>query len=103
MLLGMKRYMLRYILVIAVALSLSSCGTRPPRHAKFLERDLVTTGYCKCKQCCNWKRTWYGKPVVASGPDKGNPKRVGITASGFKAKRGTIAADTQIYPFGTIM
>ena len=26
-----------------------------------------------------------------------------MTASGTKAKKGTIAADTRIYPFGTIM
>lgn len=100
---GMKRHMLRYALALAVMVSLSSCGTRPPRHAKFIERDLVTTGYCKCKICCGWKRTWYGKPVVASGPDKGQHKQVGITASGVKAKHGTIAADTRLYPFGTIM
>jgi 3D (Asp-Asp-Asp) domain-containing protein len=34
---------------------------------------------------------------------KGKPKKVGITASGTKAKRGTIAADTRYYPFGTVM
>jgi 3D (Asp-Asp-Asp) domain-containing protein len=41
--------------------------------------------------------------VIASGPDKGKPKRVGITASGTRARRGTLAADTRYYPFGTVM
>ncbi|MBT3194322.1 MAG: 3D domain-containing protein, partial [Verrucomicrobia bacterium] len=38
-----------------------------------------------------------------SGPLKGKVKRVGVTAWGTKAKRGTIAADTRRFPFGTIM
>ena len=33
----------------------------------------------------------------------GYPKKVGVTASGAKAKPGTIAADTSRYPFGTLM
>ena len=28
---------------------------------------------------------------------------MGVTASGTKAKKGTVAADTRFYPFGTIM
>ena len=58
------------------------------------------TGYCKCKQCCGWKRTWYGKAVVKGTKQK---KAIGVTASGTKAKPGTIAADTRKYPFGTVM
>ncbi len=34
---------------------------------------------------------------------KGKRKKVGITANGTKARKGTIAADTRKYPFGTIM
>jgi 3D (Asp-Asp-Asp) domain-containing protein len=41
--------------------------------------------------------------VVASGPNKGQPKKVGVTATGEKARPGTIAADTKRYPFGTVM
>jgi 3D (Asp-Asp-Asp) domain-containing protein len=41
--------------------------------------------------------------VFSSGPLKGKPKKVGITASGTRARKGTIAADTRKYPFGTIM
>lgn len=44
-----------------------------------------------------------GQPVFSSGPNKGKPKEVGVTASGTKAKHGTIAADTAVLPFGTIV
>jgi len=74
-----------------------------PANARKIERLLEVTGYCKCGKCCNWRHTWYGKPVIASGPNKGKRKKVGITASGKKAKPGTIAADTALYPFGTVM
>jgi 3D (Asp-Asp-Asp) domain-containing protein len=65
------------------------------------EYVLEITGYCKCAQCCGWKRNWYGRPVVREGPNAGEPKQVGITASGARARRGTIAADTAVFPFGT--
>ncbi|MCP4641021.1 MAG: hypothetical protein GY851_11335 [bacterium] len=76
---------------------------RPPKRVQPIQRDMEITGYNKCRECCNWKRNWRGKAVIASGPNKGQPKRVGITASGTKARVGTIAADTDLYPFGTIM
>ena len=76
---------------------------KPPRDARVVERELLTTGYCKCGKCCNWRHTWLGKPVIASGPARGERKQVGVTASGRKARPGTIAADTSIYPFGTVM
>ncbi len=44
-----------------------------------------------------------GRAVISSGPNKGKPKAVGITASGTKARYGTIAADTSIFPFGTVL
>jgi 3D (Asp-Asp-Asp) domain-containing protein len=61
------------------------------------------TGYCKCGKCCGWELNWKLQPVVAYGPQKGRPKAVGITASGTRASPGTIAADTSLHPFGTIM
>ena len=66
---------------------------------------VTATAYCPCGACCNWERSWLrlGKPVIASGPNEGKPKAVGVTASGAPAKRGTIAADTRVYPFGTVM
>ncbi|MDF1861670.1 MAG: 3D domain-containing protein [Verrucomicrobiales bacterium] len=42
------------------------------------------------------------QPVYASGAQKGDRKKIGVTASGTKAKPGrTIAADTNVFPFGT--
>jgi len=64
---------------------------------------MEVTGYCACGSCCGWERNWYLRPVVASGPSKGKPKKVGQTASGTQARPGTIAADTSRYPFGTII
>ncbi|QHI70502.1 3D domain-containing protein [Tichowtungia aerotolerans] len=66
---------------------------------------IETTGYCPCGKCCGWHRSWIPpfRPVYSSGPLKGKPKKVGITASGTKAKKGTIAADTHYYPFRTVM
>ncbi len=64
---------------------------------------MVVTGYCKCGVCCNWKRNWLLRPVIASGPARGERKKVGVTASGTRARPGTIAADTRRYPVGTIM
>jgi len=67
---------------------------------------METTAYCACKKCCEWKRKYgccLGPAIYASGPNKGERKKVGITADGSKAKNGTIAADTRRYTFGTIM
>jgi 3D (Asp-Asp-Asp) domain-containing protein len=77
---------------------------RPPtvadRSGKIVR--LKVTGYCKCAECCGWKRNWFGRPVYASGKLKGKRKKVGQTASGSMAAFGTIAADPAI-PFGTVM
>ena len=64
---------------------------------------MEVTGYDSGPRSCNWRRNWYGRPVIASGPNKGKPNAVGITASGTRAHRGTAAADTKYYPFGTIL
>jgi 3D (Asp-Asp-Asp) domain-containing protein len=109
-----SRFMSRYIIIGACGLllvMLAGCmmrdarwgRIRPPGDVAAREYRLEITGYCECGACCGWKRNWFGRPVIASGPDKGKPKRVGITASGEKARRGTIAADTSIFPFGTVM
>jgi 3D (Asp-Asp-Asp) domain-containing protein len=77
----------------------ASCATvprgRPVR--------MVVTAYCPCGACCSWERNWLFRPVVSSGPDRGRPKAVGVAADGSRAGRGTIAADTRYYPFGTGM
>lgn len=77
-----------------IALHPNSRDYQPPTTA-----TLVATGYCNCQKCCDWRYTWYGRAVTKSG----RPKKVGVTASGTRARRGTIAADTSIYPMGTII
>ena len=92
-------------LVLAAA-GAAGCGCariRPPAGTRPVESVLLATGYCRCGKCCNWRRTWYGRPVYASGPLKGQRKKVGQTAGGTRARHGTIAADTARYPFGTVM
>jgi 3D (Asp-Asp-Asp) domain-containing protein len=91
------------VVVVAVALATGCCRLRPPRDVEPVERTLVTTGYCKCGECCGWRRTWYGKPVYSSGRNAGKRKKIGVTSSGTVAKPGTIAADTSRYPYGTII
>ena len=65
--------------------------------------QMEATGYCPCGSCCSWKRDRYGRPVISAGRNRGQPKAIGITASGTRAKPGTIAADTRYYPMGTVL
>jgi len=88
--------------VLSVRFGCSGRKKRPPATPR--DRTLVlVTGYCNCEKCCGWKRPFFGlgKPVYTYGPMKGRPKKVGITASGTKARRGTVAADPRIFPFRT--
>ena len=87
------------VLLLALLAGCSSTP-KPPRGEKPIVRNMEVTGYCKCKKCCGWERTWYGRPVSASS---GKPKKIGQTARGTKAKVGTVAADTNKYPFGTVV
>ena len=105
---GMQRirFSLNLLVVCGLSLLLAGCfGIRPPRGAKSRIVSIETTAYCPCKKCCSWKRSWVPpfRPVYASGPSKGKPKKVGLTASGKKARKGTVAADTRYYSFGTVM
>ena len=88
-------------LVIALSVCLlTGCASRGLHRTETI--SLETTGYCKCQKCCGWERNWLGQPVYAYGPQKGERKKVGVTASGTKAKPGkTIAADVAVFPFGT--
>lgn len=89
---------------VMIVLMTSGCASiRPPRGVKPVECHMLVTAYCTCQKCCGWTRNWYGSPVYAGGPLKGKHKKVGITASGTKAKKGTIAADLSLYPYNTIM
>lgn len=83
--------------MIAVCLN-SAC-------AHYEKRDMVATAYSDAPVSTNWRRgkILFWRAYVASGPNKGKRKRVGITSSGTRARRGTIAADTKYYPYGTVM
>jgi 3D (Asp-Asp-Asp) domain-containing protein len=76
---------------------------RPPFAKRPKAVTMQVTAYCACQKCCGWKYNWLRKKVYAYGPRKGEEKVVGLTASGNYARHGTIAADTDIYPMGTIM
>ena len=73
--------------------------------AHYDKRKMVVTAYSDDPVSTNWRRgkLLFWRAYVASGPNKGKRKRVGITASGVRARRGTIAADTRYYPYGTVM
>lgn len=91
------------VALCVVCAGLGCARIRPPEGVKPATRHMEVTGYCKCGVCCSWHRNWYGRAVHKSGSLKGKPKQVGITASGRRARVGTIAADTRRYPFGTVM
>jgi 3D (Asp-Asp-Asp) domain-containing protein len=78
---------------------------RPPSGVAPRVVLMEVTGYCNCGECCSWHRPWLGlgSPVVSAGPNRGAAKQVGITASGARARHGTVAADTSRYPFGTVV
>lgn len=99
-------------LVALAFLSLASgCSYRdmrrsPPRRVRDADARIYTmevTAYCHCGSCCGWRRNWLGRPVYTYGPNRGQAKTVGLTASGTRARPGTIAADTSLFPFGTIL
>ena len=81
-----------------------SAGPRPPPYAARAQTvRMLVTAYCPCEQCCGWTRNASGQPVFAYGSKAGQAKPVGICADGNKARKGTVAADTQYYPFGSRM
>ncbi len=102
-------------LLAALAAGLSLCGGCATERAGLLRTlpaarraaprtyTVEATAYCPCGRCCNWRRAGFGRAVVASGPRRGQPKRVGRTAGGTRARPGTIAADTGVFPFGTVL
>ena len=96
------KIMKNIIRFVIIGILLSGCASRGPRErVEYL--TLEATGYCKCGECCGWKRNLLLQPVYAYGPMEGERKEVGVTALGTKAKPGTIAADTAVFPFGTRM
>ena len=100
--------------IVAVAAPLDMSGEMRPavdpgsdQTAEVQEEtlELQVTGYCNCGKCCGWRNKWFffGEPVYSYGKMKGSPKKIGMTASGRVAAKGTIAADPSAFPFGTKM
>lgn len=96
------KFIVNAILLTCIGIALAGCASRGGG-GRVEHLTLEATGYCKCGDCCGWKRNLLMQPVYAYGPMKGEKKKVGVTASGTKAKKGTIAADTSVFPFGTRM
>jgi 3D (Asp-Asp-Asp) domain-containing protein len=102
--------MIRVLSVFALILAIAGLlreirwlPVRPPRDREPKVVALKVTGYCRCGECCSWRRNLLGIPVVSEGPGRGRLKMVGFTASGTFARPGTVAADTSLLPFGTIV
>lgn len=64
--------------------------------------EMMTTSYCHCRRCCSYRWLLF-VPYQKTGLLSYRIKKVGITSSGTMARPGTIAADTSLYPYGTIM
>ena len=71
-----------------------------------IERRMLVTAYDPGRKSTGWKNKWgccLLPAVYAYGPNEGKRKQVGITSDGTKAKKGVIAADINLYPYGTRM
>jgi 3D (Asp-Asp-Asp) domain-containing protein len=102
----LKKHNYQFLFLAVLFLLGTGCtSVRSLRRNSARSVTLEATGYCPCGKCCGWKRDWLhlGRPVYSSGPNRGKPKKVGYTASGTQAHKGTIAADPRYYPFGTVM
>lgn len=110
-----KRSIVRLQIVVLVCLllaGLSGCGARnwgarnqvPPK-GTVATVTMEVTAYSSDQESTNWRRgrILFWRAYVASGPNKGRRKIVGLTSSGKWARYGTIAADTRYYPYGTVM
>jgi 3D (Asp-Asp-Asp) domain-containing protein len=73
--------------------------------AHYQPKQMIVTAYSSDKHSTNWKRgkVLFWRKYVARGPNRGKRKKVGVTSSGSKARKGTIAADIRYYPYGTKM
>lgn len=75
---------------------------RPPDGLKPITVKMKTTAYCHCRRCCSYK--WFlVVPYQKIGFFQYRLKHIGISSSGAMVRPGSIAADTSIYPYGTIM
>ena len=75
---------------------------RPPKGIDPVELEMKTTSYCHCRRCCSYR--WFlFLPYQKTGFLSFRFKQIGKTSSGAMVRPGTIAADTSLYPYGTIM
>lgn len=75
---------------------------RPPKGVQPIEVTMKTTAYCHCSKCCSYH--WFlFIPYQKTGRFSFRLKHVGKTSSGAMVRLGTIAADTSVYPYGTVM
>ena len=104
---GKVRNVIRHsVVILVIAALLGGCCFFPKQQVHIREKKrMLVTAYDAGPESTGWKRKYgcIGPAVYAYGPLKGQRKRVGITADGTKATKGTIAADTRLYPFGTKM
>ncbi len=75
---------------------------RPPKGVRPVSVEMKTTSYCHCRRCCSYKWMLF-VPYQKTGFFSYRIKHVGKTSSGAMVRPGTIAADTALYPYGTIM
>ncbi len=74
----------------------------PPEGIQSIEVEMTTTSYCHCRKCCSYKWLLF-IPYQKTGFMRYRVKHVGMTSSGAMVRPGSIAADTSIYPYGTVM
>ena len=74
----------------------------PPKGVTPVTVEMKTTSYCHCRRCCSYRWMLF-IPYQKTGAFSFRLKHVGITSSGAMVRPGTLAADTSIYPYGTIM
>ena len=100
MVLAQRRTGWHHLLILGGLVGLVSAGC-----AHYDERLMEVTAYSSDPISTNWRRGrfFFWRAYVASGPNKGARKRVGITSSGTRARKGTIAADIRYYPYGTVI
>jgi len=104
-----KRVRWKIILLLIIAVVVVHEGRfcfpkhiRPPKGVEPVEIEFKTTSYCHCRKCCSYK--WFlFLPYQKTGFLEFRRKHVGQTASGVMVAPGSIAADTNLFPFGTIM
>ena len=85
-----RKNVCRYGLCVIISLALGLTGLTGC--ASYEKRPMIVTAYSSDKISTNWRRGWifFWRAYVASGPNKGKRKIVGLTASGTKAKHGPL-------------